>query len=106
MPRKAGNTERGSRVLREKRKRERKWESLLLFKAARPALSLRSLALSHYVSVRELQRRWKRHEAAMAAGDPAPATTASSDRRGGHNRAFSTEQEQLLHALVERATPA
>ena len=106
MARKSRNTQRGSSVLARKRRAQRKWESLLLAKAARPSLSLRSLALQHGVCPRALQARWKRYRCAEAAGDERPILAASDNHRGGHNRTFTPSQEALLAAQIKAASPA
>lgn len=106
MGRKACNTERGSRVAREKRKREALYAAALMDKQAAPGCSLAAVAHRHSLCARELQRRWRRHQRAVADGDPSPSTAAARDRRGGHNRAFTAAQEALLSDMVLSSTPA
>ena len=106
MGRKARNTERGSRVAKEKRKRASLYEVCLVSKATHPALSLSSIARTHSLCARELQRRWRRYQHAQQMGDQAPAAAAAKDRRGGHNRAFTDDQEELLRELCLAASPA
>jgi len=106
MPRHTHNSKRGSTVLLRKRQRERKWATVLQHKAAQQWRSLRALAQLHGVCARALQTRWQRYLALHAAGNPAALTLASSERRGGHNRAFTAEEEQLLAAEIKAADPA
>jgi hypothetical protein len=106
MPRKSKNTQRGSNVALRKKKAHAKWEAVLGVKAAHPSLSLRSLALRYGVCSRALQARWKRYEAAYAAGDAHAISTASDNHRGGHNRVFTKQQEDLLAAQIKAADPA
>lgn len=106
MARKSRNTKRGSTVLHRKQQQERKWRSILTSKAADRSLSLRALAREHGVCARSLQERWQRFLHAEAADDPSPIDTASSNHRGGHNRAFTPAQEELLAAQAEAAVPA
>jgi len=106
MPRKSINTERGSQVQRKKRKQESLYDAALHEKSARPSSSLASIAQRQHLCARELQRRWRRYQAAARDGDPAPFTVAAADRRGGHNRAFTRPQEQLLAEIVLAAPTA
>lgn len=106
MGRKARNTERGSRVVKEKRKRESLYEQCLVSKATHPALSIASIARTHSLCARELQRRWRRYQDAQRVGDITPARAAAKDRRGGHNRAFTDDQERVLREQCLAASPA
>lgn len=93
-------------MLHRKQQQERKWHSLLTSKAADRSLSLRALAREHNVCARSLQERWQRYLHAEAADDPSPLVTASANGRGGHNRAFTPQQERLLDAQALAAVPA
>ena len=108
MPRHSSNTERGSRVLLGKRKREAEWQELLSAKCAAPAVSVSSLAADRQLNKRKAQRRWKQYESAISAGasHSSALLSASSDSRGGHNRAFTPEREQLLAQIVRSSTPS
>jgi hypothetical protein len=93
-------------VLLGKRKREAAWQELLSAKRAQPALSLSSLAADRQLDKRKAQRRWKHYESCIAAGasHSAALLSASSDSRGGHNRAFTPEHEQLQLAQIVRSS--
>jgi len=106
MPRQSRNTERGSKVAVHKRKQESLYGAALREKEAAPGLSLAGIAGRRHVCARELQRRWRRYQAAARCGDPSPLTTAAADRRGGHNRAFTVQHEALLRELVLDAPTA
>jgi hypothetical protein len=90
-------------VAARKRKQESLYGDALRDKAAAPRFSLASIAGRHQVCARELQRRWRRYQAAVRDGHPSPLTCAASDRRGGHNRAFAAQHESLLKDLVLNA---
>jgi hypothetical protein len=109
MPRHSGNTERGSQVSLQKLKRVARIRAALEAKLRAPALSVRSLAHAEQLSHSALQRRWTAFQRARDAGSSeqdALDTAARADGRGGHNRAFTVEQEQLLADLVVAATPS
>jgi len=106
MPRQSRNTERGSKIAAHKRKQESLYGDALREKEAAPALSVASIAARRHVCARELQRRWRRYQAAVRIGDPSPFTVAAADRRGGHNRAFTVPHESLLRDLVLNAATA
>jgi hypothetical protein len=108
MPRKSINTERGSRVAHEKRARTAAWRSLLLSKFHSPLLSLRHLARASQLSRTQATKRWHAFEAARARGqsEEEALTLATSDERGGSNRALTREQEQILADIVRGAAPA
>lgn len=93
-------------MAKEKRKRESLYEVCLQQKATHPALSLASIAHTHSLCARELQRRWRRYTHAVQVHEHAPAAVAAKDRRGGHNRAFTDGQERLLKELCLAASPA
>jgi hypothetical protein len=107
-PKQAQNTERGSAVGRGKRERSAAWRQLLVDKIAAPALSLRALARVAQLSHTAVEKRWKAYEAARAAGksEQAALDDAASDKRGGSNRAFTAQHEQLLADIVRAAKPS
>jgi hypothetical protein len=94
--------------LRLKRERTAAWRQLLVDKIAAPALSLRALARDAQLNRASATKRWKAYEAARAAGksEAESLTLAASDKRGGSNRAFTAEQEQLLADVVLAASPS
>ena len=64
--------------------------------------STASVAASHGVNARTLQRRWRKYRAALAAGDELGLATARGevDGRRDNARVFSREEEQeLMEAL-------
>ena len=81
-------------------------EEAIAARVHNPALDLRSLATAHAISYHTLWRRWKRYAAAQAAKDEAAMADASVDHRGGSNRTFSFQQEELLKDIVLAAEPA
>jgi hypothetical protein len=108
MPRHSNDTERGSRVGLQKRKRVTCIRAALEAKLHAPALSLRTLAHMKQLSHSALQRRWSAYQRARGAGSAQEASldAACADRRGGHNRVFTHEQEQLLADVVLAAVPS
>lgn len=108
MPRPPSNTERGSRVGLLKRRRVCAWRELLARKIDEPGLSLRTLARAAELSHNSASKRWKAYERARAQGtsEQAALDDASADKRGGHNRTFTHEQEQLLADVVLAASPS
>ncbi len=113
MPRHSIDTTRGSQTALRKRKREEAWRTLfeeaLHGPAAGPgAHSLAQLAAQHHLPVRTAQRRWSKYEAARAAGESEDASldAACVHHSGGHNRAFTAEQEALLAQIVRTAAPS
>ena len=102
MPPASTDTERGSRVRLRKRKRQESLRDLLEAKLRCPALSLRQLALEAGIDRTTAAKRWRVYEEARAAGraQEDALDDATTDRRGGHNRAFSTEHAQLLRQQV------
>jgi hypothetical protein len=79
------------------------WRALLERKSSAPALSLCELARDAELSERCAQKRWRSFEKARAAGVAVPAAldAAAADGRGGHNRMFSAEHEQLLASVLQ-----
>ena len=96
MPRAARNTKRGSSVLLRRKRQESKWRRAISEKAHNRALHLRPLAAHYSLDYTSLYRRWRRYLAAEAADDEQGMRAAQEVRRGGHNRAFTGEQEALL----------
>jgi hypothetical protein len=80
----------------------------LAAKLAAPALSLRQLARGARLHHDQAAKRWKAFESARAAGrtQGEALDEASSDRRGGHNRAFIPQHELLLAEVVRAAQPS
>jgi hypothetical protein len=70
------------------------------------SLTLSFLARRHELSMRGMQRRWQHYCAAEERGDADPLSTAATDHRGGHNRAFTLEQEKILAEAVLAAPTA
>jgi len=111
MPRHSTNTERGSQVCLKKRKRVACIREALEARIRAPALSIRQLAAQHaeQLSRSVLQRRWNVFQRARDAGRSeydALDIASSADGRGGHNRAFTPEQSQLLADIVLAAVPS
>lgn len=106
MGRRPRNTERGSRVALRKRQQERKYAVALQAHIDAPDHSLAVIARAHGLCPREVQRRWRRYQAAVSDAAPSPLVSATTDRRGGHNRAFTVAQEQILRDTVLAASPA
>jgi hypothetical protein len=108
VPRPPSDTARGSQVGLQKRKRAAAWRSLLESKARAPGLSLRLLARQAQMSHNSAAKRWKAYESARDAGasESAALESASGDARGGHNRALSLDQQQLLRDQILAAPAA
>ena len=108
MPRYSRNTERGSLVMLQKRKRRAALRNLFTEKLRYPALPLHSLALQHSISKTAAYKRWQTYEKARAAGrsQEEALDDAVADDRGGHNRTFTPPHEQLLADIVRAAQPA
>lgn len=106
MTRHPRNTERGSQVLLRKRQQERKYRDALQTHIDSPGRSLRSIAIELHLCPREVQRRWQRYTTAVATDEASSLSMATSDRRGGHNRAFTVQHELLLRELVLGAPTA
>jgi len=97
MGRKPCNTERGSRVARDKRKRGAVLYALFGRKRVDPSLSLRRLAREAQLGHSQVCVRWKAY---AAAGDDAERMAACENHSGGHNRTFTPAQSLLLHEQV------
>jgi hypothetical protein len=108
VPPRSVNTERGSRVWRLKRQRTAAWRTLLQRKLSVPDASLRQLARDAQLSKDQAAKRWKAFQQARTAGvsEAQALDDAAADNRGGSNRAFSLQQEQLLGDIVRVAAPA
>jgi transposase len=108
VPRHSSNTERGSQIGLHKRKRQTALRELIADKQRCPGLSLRQLAQQHALSNTAVQRRWQAFEKARAAGRTQEEALhdAVADNRGGHNRTFTPEHEQLLGDIVRAAKPS
>jgi hypothetical protein len=106
MTRKAHNTERGSIVQLQKRKRKEALRSLFERKDANPSLTLKELAEEYGLRWDNVRRRYQQWNSACAADDASARDAACSDLRGGHNRAFSADQEKLLADIVAAAAPS
>ena len=102
MPRKAVNTERGSRFVHAKTVRAGVWRSVLSSHLLTPSLPLSHLARAANFTARAAQKRWKKFEAARAAGgsEQEALDAAAADDRGGHNSAFNSSQCSLLREQV------
>jgi hypothetical protein len=110
MTRKSVSTKRGSVVQWRKQKRKAALRGLFERKEAEPKLLLKDLAADSGLSVDRFRRRYKQWCAARscASADEVAAAreAACSSARGGHNRAFTAEQERLLADMVLAATPS
>jgi hypothetical protein len=108
VPPRSFNTERGSRVCRRKRARTEQWRQLLAAKLLAPSDSLRRLARLAQLNHDGAAKRWKTFEKARAAGasETEALDAAAADHRGGSNRAFTPQQEQLLSEIVRTASPS
>jgi hypothetical protein len=108
VPRKSSNTERGIFVALRKKQNVTSWRHLLLDKHRSPLLSLRQLARDAQLCRTQASKRWRAFEAARARGKSKKEALAlaSSDERGGSNRTFTTQQEQLLAEIVRNAVPS
>lgn len=106
MPRRAAHTRRGSDVAVRRRAQEARWSLALADHARDASVSIRRLAMLHTVDYTALYRRAKRYDAARAVRDVAGMHAATRVRRGGHNRTFNDDQEQLLAETVAAAQPA
>lgn len=84
-------------MLLRRRKRRAQLQQLFASKARAPGLSLKRWARKHGVGHTQLYARWKRWS---TAADDAEREAALGDHRGGHNRAFTPAQEELLTARV------
>jgi hypothetical protein len=93
-------------VLHAKLALQRSVELAIAAKADNEARDLRALSREFARSYYVLFRRWHKYKAARAAGDEAGMATAAVSHRGGHNRAFTAAQEELLKASILSATPA
>jgi hypothetical protein len=108
VPRHSSNTERGSQIGLRQRKRTASLRGLLADKLRLPDASLRQLARQHQLSKTAATRRWAAYQKARAAGrtQDEALDDAVADRRGGHNRTFTPEHEQLLGDIVRAAQPS
>ena len=106
MPKHARNTKRGSKVLHAQQALQHSLELALAAKKANEARDLASIARKFGTSYDTLYRRWRKYLAARAARDERGMATAAVSHRGGHNRAFTVEQKQLLKTAILSATPA
>jgi hypothetical protein len=108
VPRHSSNTERGSQIGLRQRKRTASLRGLLADKLRLPDASLRQLARQHHLSKTAATRRWAAYQKARAAGrtQDEALDDAVADRRGGHNRTFTPEHEQLLGDIVRAAQPS
>jgi hypothetical protein len=95
--RRTRNTERGSRVGLDKRKRKEALRALFERKQQQPALSLQTAAAADGLPPTQVYTRWKQWQAAT---NDAERDAAISNKSGGHNRAFTTQQAQLLREQV------
>lgn len=89
-----------------KQQMERRLRDLFEEKERCPALSLRDLATRHSIGRKAVQQRWARYAAARAAGDDGAMEEAVRDHRGGHNRAFTAEEEADLSSFILAAPNA
>ena len=106
MPKHARNTKRGSKVIHAQQALQHSLELALAAKKANEARDLASIAREFGTSYDTLYRRWRKYLAARAAGDELGMATAAVSHRGGHNRAFTVEHEELLKTAILSATPA
>jgi DDE superfamily endonuclease len=97
MGRKARDTERGARVVREKEKRKRKLQAMFARKERDPNLPLRRLAREAGMGHSQLCERWNKYKVAR---DDRERMAACENHSGGHNRAFTPDQASLLREQV------
>jgi len=109
MPHQPIDAERGSCVVLQRKKRIAGIFSALQAKLNTPAISIRALARMFQLSRTVLQRRWtllERERLVSGCNEQAALNIACTDGRGGSNRAFTCEQEQLLANIVLDSSPS
>lgn len=95
MPKRARNTERGSIVELNKRRKEENYSSFFQYREEHSELSLKTVAEQFNIAYRSLY---------IQAKQTLPTSTAiprcSKNHSGGHNRTFTDEQESILSQFI------
>ena len=106
MPKRARNTERGSVVELNKRRKEENYSSFFQYKEEHSELSLKVVAEQFNIAYRTAQRKWSLYTQTKQTQSTSTAIQqCSKNHSGGHNRTFTDEQESILSQFILSSIP-